>query len=472
MATKPIPQKVSELAAEKGFNSVSYYGKHNRVEIYSCGNVAADGSVPPTGLPTVIRYEKSFAEVLEGEDSFKEMELCSDADELKDKVIGCMVGGAVGDALGYSVEFQSYYSIIRRYGNPGITRYELDPNGKALISDDTQMSLFTANGVLFGDTRGRCRGIGGSPDTYCEYTYLDWLTTQTEDFDPKPKMQCSWLLDIPELYSRRAPGNTCISALHSIKERKEVENNSCGCGGVMRIAPIPLFWYCNSRKRVPYDDMAICAAEAARITHKHPMGYIPAAALALIISKCLSSNIKTQEDLFDAIGEVRVTVLNLYSNSNDAKKMGSILGRVCQLPFSDWSDQECIKRIGEGWTGHEALGIALYCALKHFDSFEDAVVAAVNHDGDSDSTGAICGNIMGALHGRKAIPDYYTENLELIDIIEEIAGDLYDGCPIGEYVPTEGFEQYRWEELYCEGHRKGDLAYYEKKFSELLKTRK
>lgn len=143
MATKPIPQKVSELAAEKGFNSVSYYGKHNRVEIYSCGNVAADDSVPPTGLPTVIRYEKSFAEVLEGEDSFKEMELCSDADELKDKVIGCMVGGAVGDALGYSVEFQSYYSIIRRYGNPGITRYELDPNGKALISDDTQMSLFT-----------------------------------------------------------------------------------------------------------------------------------------------------------------------------------------------------------------------------------------------------------------------------------------------------------------------------------------
>lgn len=66
----------------------------------------------------------------------------------------------------------------------------------------------------------------------------------------------------------------------------------------------------------------------------------------------------------------------------------------------------------------------------HPDSFEDAVVAAVNHDGDSDSTGAVCGNIMGALLGRNAIPEHYTKNLELLDVIEEIAEDLYTGCVI------------------------------------------
>ena len=73
---------------------------------------------------------------------------------------GCIFGGAVGDALGYPVEFLTEEAIFRRYGAKGITAYEKDPaSGKALISDDTQMSLFTANGLLVGETRGRMRGI-------------------------------------------------------------------------------------------------------------------------------------------------------------------------------------------------------------------------------------------------------------------------------------------------------------------------
>lgn len=69
-----------------------------------------------------------------------------------------MVGGAVGDALGYPVEFDSWTRICRRYGDRGITRYELR-RGVAEISDDTQMALFTAAGVLLGMTRG-CDAYG------------------------------------------------------------------------------------------------------------------------------------------------------------------------------------------------------------------------------------------------------------------------------------------------------------------------
>ena len=89
-----------------------------------------------------------------------------------------MVGGAVGDALGYAVEFSSYGSIVKQYGEKGITRYALNRHGLAQISDDTQMSLFTAAGILLGMTRGYMRGIMGRIDTYCRFSYLDWLHTQ------------------------------------------------------------------------------------------------------------------------------------------------------------------------------------------------------------------------------------------------------------------------------------------------------
>ena len=129
------------------------------------------------------------------------------------------------------VEFASYDSIVKKYGEKVITRFELDRHGVAEISDDTQMSLFTAAGILLGMTRGFMRGVMGRIDTYCHWTYLDWLHTQEWTSRHKDARVDSWLMDVPELYSRRAPGNTCLAALHSIDEGREARNNSCGYGG-------------------------------------------------------------------------------------------------------------------------------------------------------------------------------------------------------------------------------------------------
>lgn len=81
----------------------------------------------------------------------------------QDKFRGCLIGGAAGDALGYAVEFMRDQDIFRRYGEQGITEYEMI-DGVAQFSDDTQMMLFTATGLLLGTTRGMTRGIMGS---YC-----------------------------------------------------------------------------------------------------------------------------------------------------------------------------------------------------------------------------------------------------------------------------------------------------------------
>ena len=96
----------------------------------------------------------------------------------------------------------------------------------------------------------------------------------------------------------------------------------------------------------------------------------------------------------------------------------------------------------------ETFAIAIYSCLKYQNSFEDAIVCAVNHDGDSDSTGSVAGNIMGVFLGYDAIPKYYVDNLELKDVILEIAEDLSIDIPVGEY--NENNDEY-WlsKYLYC-----------------------
>lgn len=378
----------------------------------------------------------------------------------KDQVVGCMVGGAVGDALGYAVEFDEYDDIVRRYGERGITRYELNENGVAEISDDTQMSLFTASGILLGMTRGYMQGITGRLDDYCRKTYVDWLHTQEWRSRSAKVDSHSWLMDVPELYSQRAPGTTCLMALRSLEGGVEANNKSCGCGGVMRTAPVALLC---SLHDYAQGDLLYCdmiAAEVARITHKHPLGFIPSAILNDILMQILKDDKGEGRQLDHYVEQALKRLPEITSEEDGGQKYGELwpkaiakqtglIRKALDLARSDVGDHIAIESIGGGWTGQEALAIALYSAAKHWDSFGDAVVNCVNHSGDSDSTGAICGNIMGCRLGRSAIPSYFTENLELLDVIEEIAGDIFTGCVISEYDPCDTLEKRLWKSKYC-----------------------
>ena len=180
---------------------------------------------------------------------------------LQDRIRGSLIGGAIGDALGYPVEFMSRKTILRKYGDRGVRQYvEFDKNGKAVVSDDTQMTLFTLNGLLFGVTRFCTHGmLGAGLKDFVAYAYQDWLQTQTGVEDYNAYHYC-WIRDIVELNIRRAPGNTCMSALMSLSFKEKVDNDSKGCGGVMRVAPVGLLaaadqqvivkdWYVNEVPR-------------------------------------------------------------------------------------------------------------------------------------------------------------------------------------------------------------------------------
>lgn len=345
----------------------------------------------------------------------------------QDKFRGCLIGGAAGDALGYAVEFLGERDILGQYGEHGITEYDLK-NGLALISDDTQMTLFTATGLLVGTTRGMMRGIMGSYSEYIYCAYTDWLKTQDNRYPLSGKFHNSWLVNMPEMFNLRAPGNTCLDALRS-GECGKIEkpiNQSKGCGGVMRVAPIGLYF--NDRDQ-DVKEIARLGAEAAAITHGHPLGWIPAAALAQIIHE-ISQN---DERVLDAALHALNTVDEMWPETEDRIYFTKLIEKAIDLASENKNDIAAIHKLGEGWVAEETLAIAVYCAIKYENDFEKALIAAVNHRGDSDSTGAVTGNILGARLGLQRIPKKYKENLELKDVILEIADDLYHDCQMSEY---------------------------------------
>ena len=226
----------------------------------------------------------------------------------EDAVRGCMVGGGAGDALGYPVEFSSEKEIRYIFGPEGITSYQCDEeSGLAVVSDDTQMTMFTATGVLYGYTRGHMRGIMSDVSDYVLEHYKDWLHTQ---IGSAGAAGVSWLLDIPGLYVRRAPGRTCLDAL----TRGEPAERSKGCGGVMRVAPVGLYIDGDSPFLSPEELMKLDrdGAAVAALTHGHPLGYIPAAALVHIINRIVYGHCTLGDDPYDIVAECRMVMEEMY----------------------------------------------------------------------------------------------------------------------------------------------------------------
>ncbi len=328
-----------------------------------------------------------------------------DADHFR----GCLLGGAIGDALGAPVEFLTYDRILKKYGNNGIQDLMCYSSGLAEITDDTQMTLFTAEGLLRAYARGFHRGIWHPPSVVF-HAYQRWLLTQ--GYPRVPELEWvydGWLLAVKELHARRAPGITCLSSLESGTQGSidEPLNNSKGCGGVMRVAPVGLFFL--------KDQAFHYAAEIAALTHGHPSGYLSAGALGLIISLIIEG-----QDLVTSI-KTAISELQDYANHDEC---AAILIKAMELVGSGLPAQEAIALLGEGWVGEEALAIAVFCALRYPNDIRSALIAAVNHSGDSDSTGAITGNILGAYLGMTALPEDWISKVELKDVIFQMADDL------------------------------------------------
>ena len=334
---------------------------------------------------------------------------------MEHRTLGCLLGGAVGDALGAPVEFRSTAEIFADYPD-GIRDFAPAYGVVGAVTDDTQMTLFTAEGVLRAFTRGNARGVCHGP-TVVYHAYLRWLKTQGFDEPAPPCLDDApgWLLGVRALHHRRGPGNTCLGALRSGRMGliEEPINDSKGCGGVMRAAPAGL---------VEYLDHFELGCEVAALTHGHPSGYITAGCLAVMVAA-----LKNGRPLRAALD----AAIERAHGQRGHEETTRALRHAAQLADEAPRSRRALTSLGEGWVAEEALAIAVYCALSWEEDFEEGVVLAVNHGGDSDSTGAITGNLLGARLGVDAIPARWRDQVELRAEIEMIARDL-----VVQYAPT------------------------------------
>lgn len=322
----------------------------------------------------------------------------------------CLLGGAVGDALGAEVEFLSLGEIRAEYGPGGVTDL---PAGGGMITDDTQMTLFTAEGLIRAHNRQRERGIV-DPPTMIGDAYLRWLATQRARSDDVPWRHpgepSGWLITNQALFARRAPGMTCLGSLGSgqLGRPERPLNDSKGCGGVMRVAPIGL---------IDVDDPFGLAVATAALTHGHPSGFLSAGAFAAIVAD-LTAGI----ELAPAVEHALVTSRAWRGHDETTEALRAAVDLAAVEPRAT---PELVEQLGAGWAGEEALAIAVYCALTA-DSFESGMNAAVNHSGDADSTGAIAGNLLGLRFGLDDIPRRWLDNLVERDLVRRVARDLAD----------------------------------------------
>ncbi len=222
-------------------------------------------------------------------------------------------------------------------------------------------------------------------------------------------MECKVGLHLSKTFrDRRAPGGTCLSALASPEVGSVVRpiNNSKGCGGIMRVAPIGL-------SGIHAFDWAV---DAAALTHGHPGGYLPAGVFSDLIGELLSG--------YSIIGAITRSIQVLRQYKGHEETMEAINRALALADEAGAPSPARVESLGGGWTGEEALAIGLYAALTA-RSYEDGVLVAINHSGDSDSTGLVAGALLGAIYGRWQIPDRWVSRLEAAQIIRDYAFKLY-----------------------------------------------
>lgn len=313
------------------------------------------------------------------------------------RAIGCMLGGAAGDALG----------------------------GLGQITSATQMSLFTAEGLLRGQVRFQTKGIGPIYSLMVGHSYLRWLQTQFPE-EVVDVHKDGWLYSVPGVHTNRTPDRVSLRAITSLREFGDnhqmnialAQDQSRGCGGVMRVAPVGLMASnTHSIERMEVAEWLFkLGCEIAQITHGHPEDHLSAGCFALIIAF-----LRQGCDLPEA---VKISIETLRRQPGSATTV-SLLRKALRIHAERSFDRESIEtRLGGGSSGHEALSLAILIALSAA-SFDEGIQMAVNQSGDAYCIGSITGNLLGGFMGHTAISfPYWVEGSELRDAIEQVAKDL------------------------------------------------
>lgn len=349
---------------------------------------------------------------------------------------GCLLGLAVGDALGFTVDDMDWETIETTYGPYGLMGYDL-ANGNAEVTSYTQTAAFVANGLLVGVTRSRVEGY----DRFVSMALREW--GQSQHFYRDPEKTLCWVSKVPALRHHLCRDSRMLDATRA-KEPGTLDapinrNDAPGClsGAVLA----GLFF---EPKRMTPPQVGELAARIVAQTHGDPTTILAGVVTAYVTAGLLTEPWVPMKDHFShAIDAMAAQYSQRYPAETVA--LAELLNRAISLAederiaFREEMDAlECV-------TAAECLAGAMYACMAYPEDLDSALIVAVNHSGRSAATGTLTGAFLGTCLGVEAIPEFYLENLDSRKALTQLADDLALGSP------TAGLFDDAWDHKYTQG---------------------
>ena len=337
---------------------------------------------------------------------------------------GCLLGMAVGDAMGYTVDSRSWPEIQEDYGPNGLLGYDL-ANGYAEITSYTQLAAFTANGLLLGLTRGQMTGKMAPYVQYAALSELEWAASQRH-WEKIPRTYC-WLYHQPEFCRRHCMDTRMLDTLENRRmgTPEEPQNPFGGPESLTTAIGVGLF---ANPDRAEQAELDYLGAETVALTHGSPTAFLSGYALAHIISRLIRDPRLSLKPLVRETAELlKEEFGHQYSQCFELCSLLKMALSLSENPYQ--APVEVMEKL-QCYSAAQVLAGVVYACLVSGKDFDTAMIVAVNHSGRSAAVGAIAGAILGLKLGDQALPAFYMECLEPAELLGELADDLRDGCPM------------------------------------------
>ena len=348
---------------------------------------------------------------------------------------GCLLGMAVGDALGHSVDGKSWAEIRSDYGPSGLLGYDLQAEEYAQVTSYTQIAAYLCNGLLLSISRSR-----GDHLRFCRLALKEW--TRSQQFYRDPEESSCWIAKLPQFRRRHCRDARMLDTLRLESfGTMDVPQNDYNTPGSITAAVAAGMFY--QPKRIEPEQVGALAGELVALTHGNPETFLSGVVLSYAIAGILHEPEQALADQFlQAIAVMDGQFRHRFPQTAD---LAQKLRRAIDLAQRETvSPQEGMEQL-ECMDAAQCLAGAMFACLVSPEDFDAAIITAVNHSGLSAAVGAITGAILGAKLGEYALPEFYLESLECVAALELLAEDML--CA----TPAIGIFDDSWDGKYVQG---------------------
>ena len=353
---------------------------------------------------------------------------------------GCLLGLAVGDAMGRPVNQWTMGEIREAYGPEGLRGFDC-LNGYASVTAYTQIAAYAVNGLLLGLTRGQLKGEMAPYVRYICVAETEWARQQSYTRFQKPFF--CWVGDDEVMKARRTRDNLLVDTLlqNRVGTMEEPRNKREGASALPAAVAVGMFY---EKGRISREELRRLGAETVALTHGTPAAFLTGAALSHIVSRVLYDG---ESDLAALIKET-IDVMHAQFSRDYSQPAGAVcqaMQTALSLSVSPAvSEPDAMEQLNCD-DAAKVLAGALYACLMHPDDIEAALITAVNHSGKSSAVASVTGAILGAMLGDRSLREFFLPDLEPIRCLEPLAVDLYQGCPM---VRGSALFDFSWDEKY------------------------